>query len=64
MESVGSPKEEVKLNTPVPKPHIITYSSSSPRLFTQVSNMAAEEDKENVSGEVEGTEEARKLVVW
>ena len=26
MESVGSPEEEVKLNTPVPIPHIITYS--------------------------------------
>ena len=64
MESVGSPKEEVKLNTPVPKPHIITSYSSYPPLFPQISNMAAEEDKENVSGEGEGTEEARKLVVW
>ena len=26
MESVGSPEEEVKLNTPVPITHIITYS--------------------------------------
>ena len=25
MESVGSPEEEVKFNTPVPAPHIITY---------------------------------------
>ena len=33
MESVGSPEEEVKLNTPVPTPHIITFSYSSPSFF-------------------------------
>ena len=41
MESVGSPEEEVKLNTPVPEPHIIPSSSSSPPLLAQVSNTGA-----------------------
>ena len=55
MDSVGSPEEEVKLNTHVTAPHILTSSSSYPTLFTQVSNPAAEEANENVSGEGEGT---------
>ena len=55
MDSVGSPEEEFKLNTAVPAPHILTSSSSHPTLFTQVSNPAAEEANENVSGEGEGT---------
>ena len=63
MESVGSPEEEVKLNTPVPAPHIITFSSSSLTLFPQLSNPADEKTKENMSGEGEGTEEARKCCV-
>ena len=63
MESIGSPEEEVKLNTPLPAPHIIPFYYSSPTFFPQVSNPAAEEAKENVSGEGEGTEEARKFVV-
>ena len=33
MESVGIPEEWVKLNNPVPAPHIIPSSSSSPFLF-------------------------------
>ena len=33
MESVGSPEEEFKLNTPVPSPHIICSYYSSPHLF-------------------------------
>ena len=33
MESVGIPEEEVRLNTPVPAPHIITSSLSSPPLL-------------------------------
>ena len=36
MESVGSPEEEVKLNIPIPAPHIIPSSSSSPPFFSQV----------------------------
>ena len=63
MESIGSPEEEVKLNTPLPAPHIIPFYYSSPTFFPQVSNPAAEEAKENVSGEGEGTEEVRKVVV-
>ena len=63
MDSVGSPEEEVKFITAVPVPHIITSSSSYPTLFPQVSNTAAEEAKENVSGEGEVTEEERKVSV-
>ena len=63
MESFGSPEEEIKLNTPVPELHIIPYSSSYPPFFPQLSNPAAEGAKENVSGEGEGTEETRKVVV-
>ena len=33
MESVGSPEEVVKLNTPVPTLHIIHFSYSSPSFF-------------------------------
>ena len=54
MESVGSPEEESKLNTPVSAPHTIPYSSSSPPFLPQVSNTDAEEAKGNVSGEGEG----------
>ena len=50
MESVGSTEEEFKLNTPVPAPHIITSSSSSPPFFPQVSNTAAGEAKEMFQG--------------
>ena len=63
MDSVGSTEEEVKLNTPVPVPYKLPSFSSSPPFFPQVSNPAAEEANINVSGEVEGTEEARKVVV-
>ena len=41
MESVGSPEEELKFNTPVPAPHIIHSSSSSPTFLAHVSNLAA-----------------------
>ena len=61
MESVGIPKEEVKLNTPVTAPYIIPSSCLSTPFFPQVSNPAAKEANENVSGEGEGTEEARNL---
>ena len=54
MESVRIPKEEVKLNTPVTTPYIIPSSYSSTPFFPQVSNPAAEEANENVSGEGEG----------
>ena len=43
MESVGSPEEEVKFNTPVSAPFIIPSYYSCPPLFTQVSNLDAEE---------------------
>ena len=46
MESVGSPEEEFKWNTPVPEPHIIPFSSSYPPFFPQVSNSSSEEAKE------------------
>ena len=49
MESVGSPEEEVKFNTPVPAPHIIHFASFSPSFFPQVSNPPAYWAKENVS---------------
>ena len=49
LESVGSPQEEVKLNTTVPAPYIIPYYFSSPPFFPQVSNLSAKEAKENVS---------------
>ena len=42
MESVGSPEEEVKLNTHVTAPHIINSSSSSPPFLVHVSNIAAD----------------------
>ena len=45
MELVGSPKEEVKLNTPVPDPYIIYSSSSSHTSFPKLSNPAAKEAK-------------------
>ena len=40
MGSVGSPEEEVNLNTTLTAPHIIPYSSSSPPFLAQVSNQA------------------------
>ena len=55
MESVGSPEDEGKLNTPVPEHHIIPISYSSPPFFPQISNPAAVEANENVSGEGEVT---------
>ena len=36
MESVGIPEEEVKLNTPVTEPYIVSFSSSYPPFFLQV----------------------------
>ena len=63
MESVGSPEEEVKLNTPIPAPHIIPSYYSFPPSFPQVSNPDANEANANVSKEGEGTEEARKNFV-
>ena len=63
MESVGSPEEEVKFNTLVPAPYITLSYSSYPPFFPQVSNPSVKEAKENVSGEGEGTEEARKFIV-
>ena len=36
MESVGSPKAEIKLNTPISAPHTIPSSSSYPPFFPQV----------------------------
>ena len=60
MESVGSPKEEVNLNTPVPAPYIIPSSSLYHLFFPQVSNPASEEAKENVSGEGKGREGKRR----
>ena len=33
IEPVGSPEEEGKLNTHVPAPHIINFSSSTPLLL-------------------------------
>ena len=36
MESFGIPEKYVKLNTPVPAPHIITSYYSSPPFFSQV----------------------------
>ena len=41
MESVGSTEEEGEFNTPVPAPHIIPSSSSSPPFLAQVSNLAS-----------------------
>ena len=41
MESVESPEDEVKLNTPLPAPYIIPSHSLSPPFFPQVSNPAA-----------------------
>ena len=55
MESVGSPEDEGKFNTPVPEHHIIPISYSSPPFFPQISNPAAVEANENVSGEGEVT---------
>ena len=63
MEPVGSTEEQVKFNNPVPEPHITPSYSSSSTFFPQVSNTAAEESKENVSGEGEGKEEVRKVAV-
>ena len=51
------------LNNPVPAPYTITSFYLSTLLFPQVSNTAAEETKENVSGEGEGMEEVRKVVM-
>ena len=51
------------LNNPLNAPYIITYFYPSTLLFPQVSNTAAYEAKENVSGEGEGMEEARKVVM-
>ena len=42
MESVGIPEEVIKLNTPVPEPHIITSSSSPVTFLPQLSNPAAD----------------------
>ena len=41
MESVGSPEEEGKLNTPVLTPCISPFYYSNPTFLAQVSNMAA-----------------------
>ena len=63
MESVGGPEEEVKLNTPIPAPHIIpSYYSYSP-FFPQVSNPAAEDANENVSGEGAVMEESKNVFI-
>ena len=45
MKSVGSPEEEVMLNTPVHAPYIINSSSSSLTFFPQILNLAAKEAK-------------------
>ena len=63
MDSIVSLKEEVKFNSPVPAPNIINYYSSYTPFYTQVSNTAVEEAKGNVSGEWEGMEEVRNVVV-
>ena len=42
VESVRSPEEEDKLNTPVPAPHIITSSSPYPPFLAHVSNLATD----------------------
>ena len=61
MESVGSPEEEVKLNIPVPAPHIFPHYFSYFSLFLQVSNPYPMNTKNNVSGEGEG-EKRRKNI--
>ena len=65
MDSVGSPEEEVKLNTPVPSPHIIPSSSSSPPFLPQVLNIAA---KISLVSENDGIEAnkygATETVLW
>ena len=43
MESVGSPEEEFKFNTPVSAPYIIPYSSPPRPFFPKVSNPDAKE---------------------
>ena len=63
MESVGSPEEEVKFNSPVSAPHIIPYSSSSHKFFPQVSNLSTENSKENVLGGREETGETREFIM-
>ena len=50
VESVRSPEEEVKLNTPIPATYIVTISSLYPPFFPQVSNPAAEDSKEMCQG--------------
>ena len=63
MNSVGSPGEEVKLNTPVPVPHTIPFYSSPPPFFPKVSNPDAEKAKEIFPGEGEVIEEAGNVFV-
>ena len=53
MESVGSSEEEVKLNNPVPEPHIIPIYFLFHFFFSQESNPSDKEAKENLSGERE-----------
>ena len=60
MESVGISEEYVMLNNPLNAPYIITSFYSSTLLFPQVSNMAAYEAKENVSGERGGNGRGEK----
>ena len=59
MESVGSSEEEVKLNNPVPEPHIIPMYFLFHFFFSQESNPSAKEAKENLLVEREVQEEAR-----
>ena len=61
MESVGSNEEEDKLNSCVPAPHIIPYSSSSTPFLEQVPNPATEtslvSENYGIEATIDGTTE-------
>ena len=65
MESVGIPEEEVNLNTPVPAPHNIPSSSSSPPFLAQVSNPSADISLVNENYGIESKKDgATETVLW
>ena len=65
MESVGSPEEEFKLNTPVHLSLISPSYSSSPTLLTQVSNTVADTRLVSENDGIEANKyDATETVFW
>ena len=65
MDSVGSTKEQIKFNTPVPEPHDIAYTYSSPPFLAQVANPDSESISVNDNyGSEANNDGAKNMVQW